>query len=212
MLDEPRCFQIWGNSRVGVNRAAWELGHRVNPEYIWLDIRSADEPVDPEEPPASGLVPPEQLYKTLDSAEMGPDNPSANLAMWSVMRTDEAPETLHPLMDFLRLPAVIQEIIGLSPTSGRHGVVVVANADRIARYYPDKAESIGPLLNVWRRERVTLITTYNSPPRKTRSLYDYTFELKADARSSWKSSRMILERAPVGEGQGVGISIPLMET
>jgi hypothetical protein len=199
---------IWGDSRVAANQAAYEVAHRLNPKYLWVDIGSPDEKVHPEDPSRSGAVPREMLYGTVPPSELAPENASANLAMWSVVKKDEPTEVLHPLMDFLRLPQLIQEIVGNAPREGTPAVWVAANADRLMSFYPDDPASSQPILDVWRRERLSTVVTLLDHPRKDRFLYDYVFQIQAPRTGSWRDAVITCERAPPGQGYSIGKPVP----
>jgi hypothetical protein len=201
----PRYVWIWGDSRVAVNRVAYEVVHRMNPTFVWIDIGTPDDDVDPDDPSRAGLVPETMLYQTVAPADLEPDNASANLAMWSVVRHDEPESVLHPLVDFLRLPQLVQEIIGNAPREGRSAVWVAANADRLIPFYPDDPAASQPILDVWRRERLSTIVTLLDHPRSDRFLYDYVFEVRAKGAASWREAVIVCEKAPEGDQASVGV-------
>lgn len=202
--DRPWLLWIWGDSRIGVNRVAFDAARRLNSRFMWVEIGSPEDEVHPEDPSLSGMIPPELLYRTVPPEEMAPDNATANLAMWSVVRKDEPTAVLHPLMDFLRLPALIQEIVGNAPRGGRPAVWVAANADRLIEFYPDDPASSQPILDVWRRERLTTIVTLLDHPRNDRFLYDYVFEVRSQGRSDWREAEVVCEKAPAGQDYPIG--------
>jgi hypothetical protein len=191
-----------------VNRAAYELVHRVHPRYAWIDVGAPEDEVSREDPSRDGSVPEHLLYRTVPPAQMEPDQMTANLAMWSVVRSGEPQEVLHPLMDFLRLPQLLQEIIGSSPRDGHPAVWVVANADRVIPFYPDDPASSQPILDVWKRERLTSIVTLLDHPRKDRFLYDYVFEVRSGETPNWRDAVIVCEKAPPGTGHEVGVAVP----
>ena len=207
MLREPRSIEFWGNSRVALNRAAYEVAHRINPRYVWLEIGSPEDEVDPDDPAHTGVIPDDMLYRTVRPAEFKPDNATANLAMWSVVRQDEPDEVLHPLMDFLRLPERVQEVIGNAPREDRPAVYVAANADRVLQFYPDDPSSTAPILAVFVRERMSLIVTILNRTRSDRFLHDYVFEIRSAAGAKWQDALLVCERAPPGQGYEIGAAV-----
>ncbi|MCI4350091.1 MAG: hypothetical protein L3K15_01050 [Thermoplasmata archaeon] len=207
MTRGPCNIWIWGDARLAVNRAAFEVVHRVQARYAWIDIGSSGDDVDPEDPSRNGLVPDTMLYRTIPPADLEPSHALANLAMWSVVRADEPIEVLHPLMDFLRLPQLLQEIIGNAPSEGHPAVFVVANADRLIAFYPDDDASSQPILDVWKRERLTAVVTLLDHPRKDRFLYDYVFEVRSKDSASWRDARILCEKAPADQGFRMGVPL-----
>ncbi len=207
MLGQPRSMHLWGDSRVALSRAAYEVVYRVNPQYVWLNIGTPEDEVDPEDPSRNGLVPDHMLYRTVPPIDLKPDGATANLAMWSVVRNDEPDEVLHPLMDFLRLPERLQEVIGNAPREDRTAVFVATNGDRAAPFYPEEAASSQRILDVFRRERMTMIITFLHPPRRNRFLYDYVFEVRSAGMPGWRDSWIVCEKAPPGEGHQIGVPV-----
>ncbi|HZY71060.1 MAG TPA: hypothetical protein VFF67_08820 [Thermoplasmata archaeon] len=208
LLVTPRSVFISGDSRVGVNRVAWELAQRVNPSYFWLEVGTAEDSVDPDDPVVEGVVPPAQLYRTIPPSDLNPDVAVANLAMWSVIRSDEPAEVIHTLTDFLRLPPIVQEAIGSAPRNGMPGMCVFANGDRVAKQWPDDPSESRRLFEVWTRERVTLACTFVGPNRRDRLECDYVFKFRSGPGGSWRTGSMIYERAPEEVGVRVGESVP----
>lgn len=208
LLGSPRIVFISGESRVGVNRAAWELASRVNASYIWLEVGTPEDSVDPDDPVLEGIVPPAQLYRTVPPADLRPDAAVANLALWSVIRSDEPTEVVDTLTDFLRLPSIVQEAIGTAPRNGQPGVCVFANGDRVAKNWPDDPSETRRLFDVWRREGVSLVVTFVGPLRRDRLESDYVFRCRSAAPDRWRDASMVYERSPPEAGHPVGSAVP----
>jgi hypothetical protein len=144
------------------------------------------------------------LYRTVPPSDMRPESSTANLSMWSVVRSDEPREVIHTVVDFLRLPQRLQEVIGNAPREERPSVFVAANADRVVQFYPDDTASSQPILDVFVRERMMIIVTLLDHPRKDRFLYDYVFESRAGGSPDWRDSALICEKAPPDQGYKLG--------
>jgi hypothetical protein len=132
----------------------------------------------------------------------------SNLAMWGVIRADEPSDTIHPLIDFIRLPRVIQEAIGLSTHWGSPRICVAANCDRISQHYPDEPREIDTLLRVWRSESIGLVTTYTNVERKSRFSYDYSFKVSFRTGGDWRECEISCEKAPQEDTKLVGVTVP----
>lgn len=202
------CVHIWGNSRVGVNQAAWEIASRLGPGFRWIEIASQDDPVEPDDPAHSGRIPSGQRYRTVPPSEFSRNPAVANPTLWTVVRSDEPSEVLQTLLDFMTLPVVLQNAVTLSPPREGGNVCVIANCDRITEHFPDDPAVTGHLLDLWRRERVSLISTWTNAQRKSRFDYDYTFELKTPEHGDWKRSVITCEKAPKSDRVRVGVTSP----
>jgi hypothetical protein len=199
MLRRPWCFCFWGNRRIAVNRAAFELAPRINPRFGWFELRKPEDPVDPDDPAVDGRIPDALLFRTVQPDDFQPDNATANLAMWSVIRADEPKAVLHPIMDFLRLPQLLQEAIGNASPEGRPAVFVVSNADRVVQYYPEDLTATRAVLDVFARERVAVMITLCDVVRADRFAYDFVFEVRAEPGADWREATIRCEKDPTGE-------------
>jgi hypothetical protein len=127
--------------------------------------------------------------------------------MWSVIRADEPALVLHPLMDFLRLPSRVQQLVGTAEHSERPTVLVFGNADRVFQHYPDDSTSSRPILDGFQRERTTLVVTASAHPRKVQFEFDFVFELRAMSPMRWTTSQAAYEKAPPAPGYPIGEAI-----
>lgn len=211
MLSSQSATLIWGNHRTAINRAAWELAVRVSDGYQWLQVGDPDESLDPDDPVAYGLVPPENLFRTVPPEEMAHDRSVANLAMWTVGREGHPNSPHHPLVDFLRIPAVAQELLGSSVGSRGQPVCVVANADRITPYYPDDPPATAANLAVWKREGMSVIATFLDEEREGRFVYDYSFALRVPPGHGWSNATITCEKERENRGRRVGVPVAAFE-
>ena len=208
MLASPWRIHLRGASRVAINRAAWELASRTDPTYRWLHIGAPFDPVEPDDPAANGMIPHAQLFRSIPPAEFAQNQAGANLGLWAVVRSDEPAERLDPVIDYLRLPHLLQKAMGDASRVMGPGVCVVANCDRIAEHYPDDPADIGRLVDVWRRSGAGLLVTFANMVRRSRFEYDYVFVVREQSDAGWRRSSISCEKAPPDDRRLVGVEYP----
>jgi hypothetical protein len=204
----PTSIFFWGLSRVAVNRLALECARRINPQFVWLEIQDPDHLPSSEDPSEAGEIPRERLYLAEQPEDIRPENAVANMALFTVIRPDEPQEVVGHLMDFLRLPTKVQQILSEMGPLESPGVFVCANAELISGFYPESIESTKPYLDVFRREGITLVTALTGKFRSDRMAFDYVFKVHATPKTSWKACIVECEKSPDDETIRAGHRVP----
>ena len=164
------------------------------------------EPVDPREPSGRGVVPPGQWLTTDRPEALAPAHPVSDLSLWTVLRTGESPSEVGRLVDFLRLPEMIQAQFPELSRAREPAAFAVVNGDRISGLYPDDVTSSRGLLEVFTRERITFVLGFRGEARADRFAFDYVFRIEAGAGEDDRSRRAICEKAPPGSAFELGRS------
>ena len=193
---------------MAANRLALECARRINPNFLWLEAQDPDEVRNPEDPSEAGEIPREHLYVTENPEELKPEDAIANMALWTVIRPDEPQAVVAHLMDFVRLPAKVQEMMSQMGSIESPGVLVWANAELSADFYPETIESSRPYLDVFRREGITLVSTLVGKTRADRFACDYVFKVHATPRTSWRACMVECEKSPDEAVVEVGKRLP----
>lgn len=191
---------LTGGSRVPLNHAAYEFSRLINPGYVWLEVRAPDEPVNWREPSARGLIPESQLLTTSRPQDLAPENTEVDMALWKVIRRGETPSDLGLLVDFMRLPSMVQALFPeiTSSADKRPAVFAVVNGDRVLEFYPVSLSSTRALIDVFKRERITLVFAALATGRPDRFAFDYVFRIVTDSKANWMTSHAVCEQAPHG--------------
>ena len=206
---EPRATFLWGLCRPVVNRVLFAFARANDPEFYWLDLRDRNAPRDPGDPVERGWVPEDHLFLTDHPEEARPQDALGNLALLSVVRSDEPEKVLTRLSDFLRLPSVAQEIIARVGATDEPHVLVIANADRVRPYYPTSPDGVRPVLTPFLDNRVFPIFCASSPPGEGRWAFDFVLKVEAANLDDARSGSLRCESAPEGTPFRPGEATPL---
>lgn len=185
----PLAMEVLSTSRLASNIVALGLARRVNPRFLWLEVRGTSGLAEIDGGLLPSLIPSGQLFVTERAEELRPDPGVANMALWSMVSSQESPEVLARLRDFLLLPQPLQRLLSAVEPSARPGVVVVSNSDRIPGFCPEDAEEARSMLDAFRNGGATLIcTTKGVEPSP--APFDHVFRVDIAPGSSWEDARL----------------------
>ena len=204
----PSATFLWGESRPVILRVLYAMVRANDPEFYWLDIRG---PMDSSEEPGPvelGWVPDSSLFLTGETSEARPQNAPANVAMWTIVRSDEPETVLARVSDFVRLPPIAQDILSRLGLDGRTRAVAIANSDRVRQYYPTTPEGVRPVLDAFLSAQVVPFFGAQGSPGEGRWAFDYVFEVRARDVAHWAEALLVPEKAPPRAGVPVGRPIP----
>lgn len=205
----PSATFLWGDSRAVVNRVLFAVAHANDSGAFWLDLRGPREESGGESPLDLGWIPADRQYVVDQPEDARPQDALGNLALFTVIRSDEPPTALSRISDFLRLPSVAQEILSRSSPGEGHQVVAVANSDRVRRYYPTTPEGVRAVLEPFLEASVHPIFGARSPVGEGRWAFEFVFEVRARTLSSWEKGELVCEKAPEGSPFRAGTAVPL---
>lgn len=205
----PSATFLWGESRSVITRVVYALARANDPRFYWLDIRQRGTDSDGPGPVELGWVPAEHVFLTEEPVEAAPQHAVGNLALWSVVRSDEPEKVVAGLSDFLRLPPIAQEILSRFGIGEGPHVVVVANSDRVRGYYSQAPRDVRHVLEPFLAGEVSPFFSALAPPGEGRWSFDHVFEVKATDLARWAEGTLKCEQAPEGSPFHVGESLPL---
>ena len=194
--------EAWGTFLYGVSRplvqwVAHAFALACDPEPTWVDFRDADAKPDPLGPVRLGKVPSSRLYVAVRS-EGRPHAEVPSRTLWTLIRPDEAKESVLELADFLRLPSRVQEAIGAGGGTGPRRVLVVANTDRVREFYPTTIQGIRPFVLTALRANLVPILTSLPPIVPGYLALDHVFEVRGKSLDDWREGSLYCEQAPAG--------------
>lgn len=212
MFDRPVSVFVYGPCRPIVNLAVFALAEATSPEFHWIDIGVPGEERVAFDPVQLGWVPGGRLWRVEHPELLHPNDLTANLALFGLVRSDEPPATLLQVTEFLRLPEMSQRILANRPPDGRPGVVAVSNAHRAIAIYT--ASRVAPLLGVHTAAGFSVLVGYGDAPGPSRMVFDYVFRIDCERPLDWKQGRVICEKGidsgPLAGGRPMSLSeIPL---
>lgn len=184
---------LYGASRTVLLRVAYAFARENDSHPFWVDVRDPNDYLDPPGPVELGWIPDDQLF-VVSRSEAKPQDAVSNLALWTVVRSDEPRSVLGGLTDFLRLPPSIQEAISRYGRESYRPVFVVANTDRVREYYPRNVEGVRAIIEAMVRGGVIPIFAAQGPPGPGRLAFDLVFEVDAPDLAHWREGSLRCER------------------
>ncbi len=203
---------LYGSSRTVILRLAYALARANDPHPYWVDVRDPNDYLDPPGPVEMGWIPPDHLF-VVSRSEAKPQDAVSNLALWTVVRSDEPRSVIGGLTDFLRLPSSIQEVISRYGGESVRPVFVVSNTDRVREYYPRNVSGVRGVIDAMLHGGVTPIFASLGPPGPGRFAFDVVCEVRAQDLSHWQQGSLVCERgvehSPVHAGADIALaSVP----
>lgn len=199
---------LHGKSRTVVLRAAYALARANDSQPYWVDVRDPNDYLDPPGPVEMGWIPDDHLF-VVSRSEARPQDAVSNLALWTVVRSDEPRSVIGGLSDFLRLPPQIQELLSQYGRENYRPVFVVANTDRVREHYPRDQTGVRAIVEAMVNGGVTPIFAALDPPGPGRFAFDLVFEIQADDLTHWREGVLLCERSFEGASYEKGQEIPL---
>ncbi len=200
---------LYGSSRTVVLRLAYALARANDPHPYWVEVRDPNDYLDPPGPVEMGWIPDDHLF-VVSRSEAKPQDAVSNLALWTVVRSDEPRSVLGGLTDFLRLPSSIQEVLGRYGGEPVRPVFVVSNTDRVREYYPRNVSGVRGVIDAMLHGGVTPIFATQGPPGPGRFAFDVVCDVRAKDLSHWQEGHLVCERgvenSPFHEGAEISLA------
>ncbi|HYK93298.1 MAG TPA: hypothetical protein VEY07_04555 [Thermoplasmata archaeon] len=191
--ERPINLLVAGADRPRVNLLALAVAQSVADRFIWLDVRDPFDPPSPLERRALALIPPELRFIARRPEMLKPNDAAANLALWTVGSGDPT-HSAPPLADELRIPAFLRDILGRVVRTGAPVPLVLANADRLAEYYPEGESATRGWLKLLQQEEVSLIVSWSGSARSDVVAFESVLRLELPPGSSLDASQVIVDR------------------
>jgi hypothetical protein len=213
LFDRPRSVLIYGPSRPLVNLTLFAFAEAITPQFHWLDIGVPGEERPPVDPVQLGWIPEDRLWQVERPDALRPDDLTANLALFGLIRSDEPPATLTQIIEFLRLPDTSQRILSTRPNDGRPGALAVTNAHRVIAAYP--ANRVPPILAVHLNAGFSVLVGFADVAGPGRAFFDFVFRLDCQNVADWPTGHLICEKGitsgPLRDARPVALSeIPML--
>jgi hypothetical protein len=201
---------VHGSPRAIVLRTAFALAKANDPLPTWVDIRDREGESDVTGPTEMGWIGEERLF-FVTPADARPQDAVANMALWSVVRSDEPTAVIASFTDFLRLPPTVQDAVSRRGIEASRPVFVVANTDRVRAHYPKDVGGVRPIVEAMLHAGVLPIFSALGPPTPGRLAFDFVLEAKAPSLAQWNRGALACEKAPPGTSFAPGTTVPLAE-
>jgi hypothetical protein len=192
LFSRPNSVFVYGAERTLVNLTVFALAEATNPNFQWVDIGVPEEERAPLDPVSLGWVPEDRLWVVDRPDTLRPDDLSANVALFGLIRSDEPPTTLVQISEFLRLPELSQRILASRVPDGHPGVVAVLNSHRVmSSFSPNRVPAI---LNVHVNAGFSVVVGYTESAGPGRNVFDFVFRLEGEPSGDWRTAHLVCEK------------------
>jgi hypothetical protein len=213
LFDRPQAVLVYGPARSMVNLALFAFAEATTPVFHWLDIGVPGEERVPADPVRLGWIPEERLWLVERPEMLRPNDLTANLALFGLIRSDEPPATVAQLVEFLRLPDFSQRILSIRPHDGRPGALAVTNANRVMAAYPP--QRVPAILALHLHAGFSVLVGYADSAGPGRNVFDFVFHLDGENLAEWSTSHLVCEKGitsgPLRDARPVALGdLPLL--
>ncbi|MGI0132394.1 MAG: hypothetical protein ACREDK_04810 [Thermoplasmata archaeon] len=192
----PTSVLVWGPHRYPLNRMLVALARRVDPGFLWLEIRDPDEVAEPGEPSTTGELGSSRNFVVTVAETLRPPQ-----VLRSPRPTEHGAWEGEPerLAETRHLPEALQEILGrIRPGSGPR-VVAGANLGRLWAGHPDPPAFVRRVLRLLRARGVTFLVSATEIPRPVRSDFDHVLHVTLPTQHPWTESVLEVEKGPLSQ-------------
>ena len=191
---KPSTIYVYGDCRPVVNGVAFAMADMLDLTPLWVEVRDAVRDGDEVTAASAGWIPPDRFFLSQEGSGLEPNDGVANMALWTIVRSDEPSEHLAELTDFLRLPLLLQEMIGRwTPDSGPRAVVV-ANVERVKHLFPREPGEARRFLATILNHSASLVVTHMGEPGEGRFAFNAVFRVHASSFDSWSDGTLECEK------------------
>ena len=209
ITDSPDSVLFWGSNRVATSMAAYSLALRSDPNFLWLDIRG------PEQRPMVRLYDPvgpkDERFRTLELGVLAPDESPSREAIAAVVSGEDLDPALQGLIQFLRLPRLVQSLISRRVPDGSPEVLLATSADRVAHFYIERLEATRAFIGTLKELGVKFVASYVGPTRRDRWAFDHVFRVEGGDDHDWASATVLADSRDMPEGTAGYWPTPLRE-
>jgi hypothetical protein len=206
LFERPATALFIGPPGPLLNLVVFGFASTLDPGVAWVDVRNEEEEAPSLDPGRLGLVRPDR-YRTASPEVLIPNPRALEVDTSPWIRPEEATEAVQNLKGFMGLSAHTQETISQTIAGKRPPVIVLSNAHRISRFYPE--ESLGVFLDVFKKAGITLFLAYQDTPPASRLKFDYVFHLDGHDAADWRSAALNCEQGVKSGPLAVGKQCPL---
>jgi hypothetical protein len=192
VFPKPTSLFICGNDRSLLNWVAYAVAIANDRTFSWTDLRQADQRPDGDDPLSRNVIPSGQL-RVLRPQELALNTSHANLAVSGVVRSDEPPENVQRLLDFLRLPDPTQQTLARPRGDGGIRTAVLSNSHRLAALYPALNDVQSTVRAIVASDAILIMTFADAPP-EGRVAFETVLLVDGSVRAGWRNATVRVEK------------------
>jgi hypothetical protein len=191
---KPSSVFISGTSRTLLKWFAFASLAPYASRVYWTDVRLPGEILDPLDPMAVHAVPEDSVYILLPR-DLQPDDQGARqaeVAAATMLRSDETPNALQGLVEFLRMPSHAQRLISTTGRSDAPSILVTANAQRLATVYSE--DRVAPLMRAMLEAGTCQVALWAEAPTTHTSMFEVILHVEGGGPTDWRHATVQCEK------------------
>lgn len=209
VTETPDSVLFWGENRTAAAIAAYALCLRSDPSFLWLDVRGSDR--DPAVNLYDPLAPRDHRFESLDLRELAPAEAPSRETISTVVDGEDLDPTVRGLIQFLRLPRLVQTLVSRRVPDGSPTVLLATSADRIAHFYLERLESTRAFIGTLKELGVKFVASYVGPSRRDRLAFDHIFQVEGGGDHDWAGAMVRADLRDVPAGTAGSEPTPMRE-
>jgi len=193
-LRRPTSIFVTGSSDVLLNWVTLALLEPYPSRLYWTVVQLPGEQFAPLDPLGRGVIPADRfdVVRPNDLRREEQAGRQAEVAAATVLRSDEAPEYVRRLTEFLRLPSHSQKLSATSTASSAAPILVLSNAHRLATLFPNTA--ISPTVQSFLESGASLVLVWAGPAPPRRKVFEIVLHVEGSDPHRWKEATLWCEQ------------------
>ena len=202
-LRRPTSLFLSGSNQSLLNWVTLALLSPYAARIYWTAIQLPGESFESLDPLGRGVLPADHLdvvhpNRLRRQEEVGHQ---AEVAAATVLRSDEHPEALRRLVEFLRLPSHSQELLASTTGGSAPPILVLSNVIRIATLYSNS--SVGPTVQSFLDSGAVLVLLWAGGVTPRRRVFDIVLHVEGTEPLRWREAVLWCEQG-IQEGPLAG--------
>jgi hypothetical protein len=193
-LRNPSSVLFTGTSRSLLKWVAFAALAPYVSRVYWTDLRLPDEILDPLDPMARHVIP-EDVVQVVPPGDIFPEEQEARLAeaaSATMFPSDEAPESVRGIIEFIRMPWHTQQRISATFRPGEPAIIVCASSDRLVGVFP--SEGVPALIRSIVEAGVIIVGLWGEVESPFEPVFDVTFHVEGVGPAAWRDATLKCEK------------------
>jgi hypothetical protein len=203
-LRTPSSLFVLGTNRPLLKWVALALLEPHASRTYWTDVRLEGEAIETTDPVALHAIPTERLLVAHPRDLQGDESDAlrAEAATATMIRSDEPPESLRQITEFLRLPPHTQERISSTTAGPQPPVLVVSMAHRLVGLY--SSDRVPSMIRAVKNSGTSIVVLWADAAPMQREIFDVVLHVEGADPSRWRDATLRCEKGitdpPLGSG------------
>ncbi|HKS59957.1 MAG TPA: hypothetical protein VJS68_04190, partial [Thermoplasmata archaeon] len=168
---QPSSYLIQGQVESRLTLAALLLARRLDPKFEWFDLQHVAASGSSEQAVLRQLLPDGRIVRIHNPALLRPHSAAAQTAAAGLI---EGPDRNDPaLLTYLRLPDILQDLVGETILAGNPRTLVVSNLDRLNPYLNGRESVVAEYSRSLMRFGISVVATYRGDGKPMERFFEF---------------------------------------